>query len=369
MHFTINRDSFLKVLSKVQGIVEKKHTLPILANVLIEAKEDDLILTATDLEIALRLKLKTNINEGGQITVPAKKLYEIIKELPDHEIEFKIKKNYWIEISCGRSLFNIVGLSAEEFPKFSNISEDITNFDRLIIKEMIEKTIFSVSNEESKFNLTGIFLKYDLENEHLIFVSTDGHRLSMIRKKMDIKLPEKYTKGFILPKKGIIELNKLIDSLEENINIGMITNNFSVSTGDTILLMRLVDAEFPDYQRVIPEISENSIYLNREEFFHALKRISTLSNEKSKGVKININKNTMTLISSNPDIGDAKEELLINYDKSEISIGFNAKYIIDILQVLDSKNVILNLKDNIHPGRLYMENDDEFLAVIMPMRL
>lgn len=368
MKFIIKKETFLKALTKVQGIIEKKHTLPILANVLIEAtRNGEIIVTATDLEVGLKSKYKADVLEDGKITLSAKKLFEIIKELPDKEISFNSKNNFWVEIKCDKSIFNLVGLSPDEFPKFPEIEKNETNIDNNLINEMIEKTIFSVSNDETKFNLTGIFIKK--EEDNLIFVSTDGHRLSLISKEIYGKLDNKFNDGFILPKKGIIELKKILENMEDNINIGISENNFSVNNEYTTLIMRMVDGEFPDYNRVIPEKGKNIAIINKDKFLHSLRRISILSNEKSRGVKIKLEKNLIILTSSNPDLGDAKEEVDIVYEGDEISIGFNAKYIIDILQVLKNENIKFYLKDNISPGRISPEDSDEYLSVIMPMRL
>ena len=367
MQFNISKEEFLKGLNRVQGIIEKKHTLPILANVLIEASNDEIIITATDLEVGLKAKYKAEVLNEGKVTVSAKKLFEIIKELPDEKINFNSKNNFWVEIKCKKSIFNLVGLSPDDFPKFPEINTDENKIDKKIISEMIESTIFSISNDETKFNLTGIFIKND--DNKLIFVSTDGHRLSLIQRNIENNLNNKFKEGFILPKKGIFEIRKLLEHVEENVLIGISDNNFSVKNENTTLIMRMVDGDFPDYKRVIPEKGNNEALINNELFNHALRRISVLSSEKSKGVKINFSKDMITLSSSNPDLGDAKEELDAVYDGDEISIGFNARYIIDILQVVKSENILINLKDNISPGRINPENDEDYLCVIMPMRL
>lgn len=370
MEFKISKSEFLEGLAKVQGIVEKKHTMPILSNVLIETKNDEIIITATDLEVGIKCKYKANVVVEGKITISAKKLYEIIKELPNKEITFNSKNNFWVEIKCHKSIFNLVGLSPEEFPKFPTVESNST-INKKSISEMIDKTLFSVSNDETKFNLTGIYIRSEeLENtNNLIFVSTDGHRLSMIKRKNESLLDEKYKEGFILPKKGIVEIKKLLETMDENINIGICDNNFSINNNTTTLIMRMVDGDFPDYKRVIPEKGENIAVIDKDSFLHALKRISILSSEKSKGIKLHMQNDLLALTSSNPDLGDAKEEMEIIYNGDEISIGFNAKYIIDILQVINTDKVILNLKDNISPGRINPEGDEEHVSVIMPMRL
>ncbi|SEA36101.1 DNA polymerase III, beta subunit [Desulfuromusa kysingii] len=371
MQFTISKSIFLDGLAKVQGIVEKRHTIPILANVLIEAKNNEITITATDLEVGLKSKYEANIINEGKITISAKKLYEIIKEFPDKEINFLSKNNFWVEIKCDKSIFNLVGLSPDEFPKFPDLELNTNFIDKNNLSEMIEKTLFSVSSDETKFNLTGIYIKSEIVEDikQIVFVSTDGHRLSMIQKQYDNELDKRYFEGFILPKKGITEIKKILETMESDINIGISDNNFSVNNKQTTLIMRMVDGDFPDYKRVIPDKGNNAAVINKNLFLHALKRISILSSEKSKGVKINLKNNLLTLTSSNPDLGDAKEEITIIYNGDDISIGFNAKYIIDILQVIKEDNIIFNLKDNISPGRINPENNENQLFVIMPMRL
>lgn len=371
MQFYISKDIFLKSLTKVQGIIEKRHTIPILANVLIEAKNSQIIVTATDLEVGIKSNYKADVIVEGKVTVSAKKLFEIIKELPNKNIQFTSKNNFWVEITCDKSIFNLVGLSPDEFPKFPEVSQNLSKVETNILSEMIDKTIFSVSNDETKFNLTGIYIKSELIDNlnSIAFVSTDGHRLSMIKRDITNNLDNKFQDGFILPKKGINELRKMLEITEDNIDIGISDNNFTVSSENTKLIMRMVDGDFPDYKRVIPEKTTNYAVINREIFLHSLRRISVLSSEKSKGVKVNLSTDCLTLYSSNPDIGDAKEEIDVIYTGSEISIGFNAKYIIDILQSIDKDNVIFYLKDNISPGLVQPEDDDNYLAVVMPMRL
>lgn len=371
MKFKIKRNIFLKKLMSVQGIVEKKHTLPILANVLIESKNNEITLIATDLEVGISTKFEADVQAEGKVTLSAKKLYEIMKELPDSMITMTLKENFWVEITCNKSVFNLVGLSSEEFPKFPKTGEKKEIINKNMLTEMIDKTLFSISHDDTKFNLTGIYFKSELDNNknYLTLVSTDGHRLSLIKKDIGQKDIDIFTKGFILPKKGIVELKKNMENMNENIKISVNDNNFTVLDENMTLIMRMIDGEFPDYQRVIPEKGSNSALINRSELLDALKRISVLSNEKSRGVKCNLEEDSLELKSSNPELGEAKESLQIEYNGDAISIGFNAKYIIDILSEIDDDNIILNLKDNISPGRINPQNDSNYLTVVMPMRL
>jgi len=372
VNFSIEKEVFLKGLSKIQGIVEKRSTIPILSNVLIETNKTNIYLTATDLEVGMRASYPATINQPGKITVSAKKIYEIVKELPEKEITFKSKDNSWIEISCGKSLFNIVGLSSDEFPHFPDINDNnMIPVNGNILNEMIEKTLFSISNDDTKYNLNGIYFKKIKDNEKsaLRLVATDGHRLALIQRKMEIPDIEELDQGIILPRKGINELKKIAEDSEENILIGFIDNSFVIKKENTIVVMRLVNGDFPDYNRVIPKNNEDIAIINRDLFLHVLKRMSILLSEKSKGVKIEIKNNKIEISSSNPDLGDAREEMEINYSGPEIVIGLNARYMIDIIQALDCEKIKLAVKDNMSPGLITPEIEDGFLSVIMPMRL
>jgi len=372
MQFSIEKEVFLKALGRVQGIVEKRNTIPILSNVLIEATGEMIQLTATDLEVGMQANYPAEISSVGKITVSAKKLYEIIKELPEQAIDFKAKENGWIEIRCGKALFNIVGLSPEEFPYFPNPAQGtylkITGSQ---LKEMIEKTSFAISTDESKYNLSGIFFNtyVNEEKKFLRLVATDGHRLSLIQRKIEECDIAELAKGVIFPRKGIFELKKMADESDTTIEIGFMDNNAVVRKDQTVVVMRLVDGEFPDYNRVIPKNNEFVATINRESLLHALRRMSILSSEKSRGIKLNLGSNSLEISSSNPEFGDAREDLEIDYRGPDVSIGFNARYLIDILQSLDQEDVELFLKDNLSPGLLQPKQDESYLAVVMPMRL
>lgn len=372
MKFSIEKEVFLKGLARVQGIVEKKNTIPILANVLIEAEDNKIHLTATDLEVGMKASYPADVHASGRITVSAKKLFEIIKELPEKEISFNAKENCWIEIRCGKALFNVVGLSAEEFPYFPRIEkEHFIHIPSSVLKNMIEKTSFSISNDESKYNLNGIFLRSieDQGRQLLRFVATDGHRLSLIQTPLDCSQIEPLKKGVIFPRKGVFELRKIAEEGEAEISFGFMDNNAIVKKDQTTIVMRLVDGEFPDYNRVIPTSNDVQAVIPRDEFLHALRRMSILSSEKSKGVKIDFQENALTLSSSNPEFGDAREDFEIEYNAENLSIGFNARYLIDILGSLHSEKINLALRDQLSPGLVTPTDDDDYLAVIMPMRL
>jgi DNA polymerase III subunit beta len=372
MQFTIEKEVFLKGLARIQGIVEKRNTIPILSNVLIEAGEDDIKLTATDLEVGMQASYKANVKKTGKITVSAKKLHEIIKELPEGEVSFLAKDNCWIEIRCGKALFNIVGLAADEYPYFPQTSQN--NFIELpgkTMKELLDKTSFSMSTDESKYNLNGIYFKtMNVDGKEMLrLVATDGHRLAMVQSEIVKTDIEELNNGVIFPKKGIFELKKIAEEGDGNIQLGFLDNNAMVKKDQTIVIMRLVDGDFPDYNRVIPQECEHKAIIQSETFFHALRRMAILSSEKSRGVKLVMNKGLLEISSSNPELGDAREDFEIDYSGQEISVGFNARYLLDIIQSQDEEKIILQVRDNMSPGLITPAENKNYLAVVMPMRL
>ncbi|MBP1728583.1 MAG: polymerase beta subunit [Deltaproteobacteria bacterium] len=372
MEFTIEKDAFVRALQKIQGIVERRNTMPILSNVLIEALDDSLTLTATDLEVGMKSRYQAKVYANGKITISAKKLYEIIRELPDEQIKFSTRDNDWVDISCGKAKFNIVGLSPDEFPSFPKIDEKgFISLDSVTLARMIEQTSYSICHDETKYNLNGILFKVSDENDErlLRLVATDGHRLCVAEQVIESSSFDILDKGVIFPKKGIFELKKLCDEEISDIKLGFIDNSVAIVKGNTTVVMRLVDGEFPDYKRVVPVGNDKEIIIGKELFLHSLKRMAILSSEKFKGIKFEITNNFMEISSSNPELGEAREELEVKYSGDKITTRFNARYLIDVLNVVTSDDITLLLKDEMSPAILKQADSDNFLSVIMPMRL
>ena len=372
MEFTIEKDAFVRALQKIQGIVERRNTMPILSNVLIEALDDSLTLTATDLEVGMKSRYQAKVYANGKITISAKKLYEIIRELPDEQIKFSTRDNDWVDISCGKAKFNIVGLSPDEFPSFPKIDErGFIPLDSVTLARMIEQTSYSICHDETKYNLNGILFKVSDENDErlLRLVATDGHRLCVAEQVIESSSFDILDKGVIFPKKGIFELKKLCDEEVSDIKLGFIDNSVAIVKGNTTVVMRLVDGEFPDYKRVVPVGNDKEIIIRKELFLHSLKRMAILSSEKFKGIKFEITNNFMEISSSNPELGEAREELEVKYSGDKITTRFNARYLIDVLNVVTSEDITLLLKDEMSPAILKQSDSDNFLSVIMPMRL
>lgn len=373
MEFTIEKDVFLKGLQKVQGIIEKKTSMPILANILIESINDKIEITATDLEVALIASYPAKVLQEGKITVSGKKLFEIIKELPEDEIYLKIKENDWVEIKCQKVKFNIVGLPSDDFPKNNiNTCNNLIEIEASTLRSMIEKTAYSICNDESKYNLNGIFTTIDIHNDlqHLKMVSTDGHRLSITLNKLTNTVCQELVDGVILPKKGVYEIKKLTEEGDAILKLGIADNNAIIIKNDLILSMRLVNGEFPDYNRVIPIANDLILKANREQLLQSVRRMSILSNEKVKGIMLDIKNNVISISSSNPELGDAAEELDIEYSGLDFSVRFNARYLMDVLMACSSEYILMKFKNEISPSIITPDsNDENLLAVIMPMRL
>ena len=372
MNFRIDKDNFLKALQKVQGIVEKRTSMPILSNVLIETRSNCIDIVATDLEVGIKSSYPAKIEQEGRITVAAKKLYEIVKELPNQEITFITKDNDWVEITCGKVKFNIVGLSPDEFPGITAVKdEQLLELEAAMLRRMIEKTSYAICNDETKYNLNGIFTRVEQEGSEQVLkmVSTDGHRLSIVSGLFNGKASPELLKGVILPKKGIYEIKKITDEGDGLIKFGFVDSSAVVVKGDTTLIMRLIDGDFPDYTRVIPATNDQHVKLNKEELIHAVRRMAILSSEKFKGIMLEIASNGVKISSSNPELGDAMEELDVSYDGLPFSVRFNAKYLLDVLAVSDGEQILMKFKNELSPSIVTPDQEDSFLAVIMPMRL
>jgi DNA polymerase III subunit beta len=373
MEFRIDKEVFLKSLQKIQGIVEKRTSMPILSNVLLEASDSALHVTATDLEVGMKSIYPAEVIAPGRITVGAKKLYEIVKELPNQIIVFSTKDNDWVEIKCGKVQFNIVGLSPEEFPYFPAVKEEsLFEIESVILKAMIEKTSYAICNDDTKYNLNGLFTKVETTaggDQVLKMVATDGHRLSIANGTLKGVAGPELLKGVILPKKGIFELKKITEEDSGTLLFGFMDNSAVIKRGDSYMVMRLVDGDFPDYNRVIPESNDRIIKVNKDEFVHAVRRMAILSSEKFKGILLEISASSIKISSSNPELGDAMEELDVIYGGEPLAVRFNARYLLDVLGVAETECIEMKFKDELSPSIIVPEKIDSFLAVIMPMRL
>jgi DNA polymerase-3 subunit beta len=374
MEIRIDREVLLKGISRVQGILEKRSHMPILSTVLLTVKGDELEISATDLEIGFQDSYPVEIIKPGSITISGKKLLDITRETNSKKIYILEKENNWIYISDNNAHYNLSCLPADEFPVLTEPEDTVMiQIDSRLLAEMINKTIYSITMEEAGFKLSGVFMeRIDKDGEdYLRMVATDGHRLSLIDKKIpDIqKIEMKH--GVMIPKKGLIELNKL--SLENGgILFGLKQNNLVARQEKTLIIIRLLDTKFPDYKNVIPiqeKSKENIITINRRPLLEAMRRMMIIRSDQYQGVKITIASDYLEMVSVNPDLGNAEEKIEIKYEGETMEMGFNPKYFIDALQPMDSEVIYLNIKDQTSPCLITGDRDDGFLGLIMPMRV
>jgi DNA polymerase III subunit beta len=375
MELKIGVQELVKALGRSQGIVERKSTMPILSQVLLEAKKGtDLIVSATDLDLAVSSEHRCEVLKEGALAVSAKHLYEIVRALPEQTVTLKRAHNNYLEVRSGPSEFRIVGLPAEDFPalpKFDKVPfADVPAAELL---DMIERTGFAVSTDETRYNLNGVY--FEPQGEALRLVATDGHRLSLVERQVGATFGLK--RGVILPKKGLQELKKLLSEAAEGgeekpeAKLGFVENSAIFRRPGVVLVMRLIEGLFPDYKQVIPKQGEKAVKIGRGRFLETLRRISLLSTDKAHAVKLELGKGTLEVRSQNPDLGEAKEEVPVEYAGEPLKIGFNARYLIDVLTVVKSGDIVFELADDLSPGVLKGADDADqgFTAVVMPMRI
>ncbi len=366
MKFSIDKNEFIKILQRVQGIVEKRNTMPILANVLLESTLGGINVVATDLEIFIKDRCEANVTDEGKITVNARKIFEIVRQMPKEEIEVSTSGDHKITLKSGKSRFNIVGLPYTEFPAFPAIEEEgLTRIDPEVLKDMIDKTSFAVSQDETRYNINGFFI--EKKDNITRFITTDGHRLAIIEK--DTEKISAVEEGVILPRKGVGELRKILEEKEGAFMLGITSKSATMKKDNTLINIRLIEGEFPDYKQVIPKGNNKDLKANRSLLLESLKRVSILSSDKVKGVKFTLSTNKLVLSTSSPELGDATEELEVEYQDEDLEIAFNAKYFIEALDVIEEERIVLKLKDQLSPGIIQPEGVSEYTYVIMPMRL
>jgi DNA polymerase III subunit beta len=380
MKFKISHKKLLKALQKVQSVIERREIKPILSNILIRTEDEGVEIKATNLEVSIKEFLEAEISEKGSIVLDAKKVFEIIKEMPDKEICFKKKENNWIEITMDDIFFNVVGVDAKEFPEISFLEEEeFQEVNKKNIKEMIEKTIFSASNDETRVNLNGVFFEKIIKagKDVLRMVATDGHRLSMIDREIEgvskqgILAMEPLEKGLLFPKKGLLELKKMLDEGSDNQNLFFLLkqNNGIFKKENMMLSIRVIDEEFPNYKQAIPEKTKNKAIVNRLRFLNSLKRISVIAEERSKAINLFFGKDTLEVFTINPVFGEGRETISIGYEGENIKLGFNAGYLVDSISAIDGEKVVIKIKDKDSPVTITPLDDDEYTCIIMPMEI
>jgi len=366
MKLSISKEQLIQGLQAVQNIVSTRTTLPVLSNVLLRAEPTRLDLTATDLDVTISSSVEAAVDKAGAVTLPAKKLFGIIRELPTPQIELDIDDKNNCRIVAGSSYYKINGLAAEEFPPFPKFAENrkIT-LPQDKLRSLLRKTSFAISTDESRFVLNGIFVS--LKDHKVTLVATDGRRLALAEEEVDI--PPSSQGECIIPSKAINELNRLLGT-QNDVEIKFTDNQVAFTLQgekgySTLIISKLIDGNYPNYRQVIPNETKERITLVREELLQALRRAEIMTSEKSNSVKLNFGKNKLEITANTPEVGEAREALAVNYKGNEMAIAFNAAYMMDPLKALDNDEVYLELIDELSPGVLKINGP--FLYVLMPM--
>ena len=370
MEFTVAKSDLVRELGLTQGVIEKRTTIPILSNILIEASGDQITLTATDLELGLRCSCPATVKKPGSGTIPARRLLDYTRLLPASEVNVKFGDNQWVSLVCGRSRTRIAGMSRESYPELPQMSEKIAEIPASILASMISQTIFAISNEESRFTLNGALMV--LKPEALVLVATDGHRLAMVEQPVNFGLGTQYRA--LLPRKAMGEIQKLAAEAgaDTKLNFAATDNHLFCQVGERLLISRKLTGNFPDYERVLPRDQPNQVVLNRDEFRAAIERVAQFADERSHAVRMKVEPGEVTVHSSLSETGESEESVATAYSGPSVEIGFNAFYMLDFLRATPETEVGFHFKDAGAAGELRPAGQDvnyKYRYVIMPMRI
>lgn len=364
MKFSTTKDVLIKGMQNIQSAINIKSSLPILSNFLIETKEEEIVLTTTDLDIGITTTIPIKAQIQGAITIPAKKFFDIIKELPeDQEIAISVKKNNLIHIECEKNIFKIMGLPKEEFPQLPEIkNKDFIILPQNKLKTILSITSFAVSHDESRYVLNGIL--FVLRPTAICLVATDGRRLAMCEEKM--QLPKTLERKAIIPTKGVNELARLLDD-DGDVKMTFGENQVFFDIGATRLVTRLIEGEFPNYEQVIPKEAKEKIIIPKDKFLSAVKRAALFTTQESVAVKLDITRDKIVISKNSPYLGEAEIQLDADYKGKDISVGFNPTYLIDVLKNLTEESVNFEVTDSEKPGCI--RSGGEYVYVVLPMQL
>jgi len=370
MEFTVRKFDLLQELTLIQGVVERKTTIPILANVLVRAEGGELGIAATDLEIGLKSICISKTTVPGTITLPAKRLYEIIRALPDKEIKFKRGEANWVTLTCGSSRFRIAGLPQDDFPALPEPKSALAKIPSDALAKLITRTIFAISTEDSKYTLSGALLL--LKPGSITMVATDGHRLAYVEKAETLEDVSEEIK-VLVPRKAMAELVRMISESADTESIGFSRDDTHLffDMGKRLLISRMLTGQFPNYEAVLPRNNDRIVTINREEAAAAIKRVAILSDERSHTVKLALTSGAMELTASHSDLGEAHETLEVDYSKEDLQVGFNFQYLLDFLTTADEPEVSFEFKDSESAAQLKAQpvGDYNYRYVVMPMRI
>jgi DNA polymerase III subunit beta len=364
MDVVLDRDQFLKGLQMVHNIVEPRQTLPILANVLLETEGDAVRLTATDLEVGARVSVPAKVAKGGAITLAARKLSEIVRELPAAALSLKVGDNAAVSLRCGGVSYRLVGLGAEEFPAVVPAAPAAwLTVEAKLLRDMLAQTTFAVSHDESRFALNGVL--FVLQPKELRLVATDGHRLAIATRAVGEGLSG--ATG-IVPRKAVVEINRVL-GVSEDVQIAITENQFVLQMPNFVLTARLIEGQFPNYEAVVPRAHPGKLVIQRAPLMAALRRVSVMAEERNKPVKLLLKTGALQLSAASHELGEAEESLPIPYSGDEVTIGFNSRYVLEALGPIEKDEIVFEFKDGLSPGVVKSVEDAGYCCVIMPMRI
>ena len=370
MNFSVDKDHLIDVLTGIQRVAERRHTMPVLSHALMTVKGDTLTVVSSDLEIVIRCIQPVTGNESGSIALPARRLFDIAKVLPkDNPVKISLKDGNYVEISSGRSHFRLAGLPASEFPEMpEKPSGKPVSVDSELFCRLVESVAQFASLDETRYNLAGVLLERSEEGA-LRMVATDGHRLAMAEEKISGTEELLSSRRILAPKKGIMEVSKLAESGPGSIELFASEKFLFASKGDTEVWVRLLDADFPDYRQVIPKDNLIAAAVDRNAFAEVLRRVSVMSPDKIHSVKLSFSGKQLEISSVSPDYGEAQDLLEVDYDGPTLKIGFNGRYLQEAIGGIQEEKMVLQMKDEVSQVILQPEKDTSYLAVVMPMRI
>jgi DNA polymerase-3 subunit beta len=369
MEILVRRNDLVKELQLVQGIVERKSSIPILSNVLAEARGGELLISATDLDVSVRCGCAAQVVEAGAVTLGAKKLYEIVRALPESDVSLRVEEDAWARIRCERVEFKMAGLPREDFPSLPEAKGGKSvEIPAAVLRVIIQRTKFAITSEDARYYLAGALLV--LDKDAAAMVATDGHRLAWAQRKAELKVPD--GTRVLVPRKAISELERLIEEAgpEETVSFHQGDGHLIFSVGGRTLASKAVEAQFPAYEKVVGVTGDKKVTVGREVLLSAIRRVSLLSSERGRAVKLSLEDGKIEVSASSPELGEARESLPVEYEGDTVEIGFNAQYLVEFLAVVGTNDVALEMKDAESQGLLHPVGDDggDYRYVVMPMR-
>ena len=371
MHIQVLRGPFLSTLAQIQGVIEAKRTLPILSHLLLEAKENTISISGTDLDVSIRTTLDGDVKNEGRVAVSGKKLYEIARELPDTSIDLRWREPQNLEIICAKSVFRLKGAAPEEFPAFPEIAEGTgITVNAETLRGIIPKVLFAVSTDQTRPTLTGALLQITASD--LRIVATDGHRLSLVTTSFDSAKDQEKDQDIleaIIPRKALVELGKMLKDESGEVRLIPLGHQMGFLLPQSRLISRLIEGQFPNYEQVLPSPSGPGAVVRREDFLGALRRTSTIAGDRATPTVLDLRGGRLLISCTNVDLGEAREELSMDYQGPEVTVGFNAKYLLDFLGVVERTEVSMRIQDPLSPAVFEPAKGEGFSCVIMPMRI